>query len=234
MKVGFFGKLPSYGDFIQRNVTADLVNEWDNWLSQGLDKSKHQLQLRWASYYFASPIWRFCFKSSCNPQTVVTGLKMPSVDKAGRAYPFTLFCELQGPADIFTISSEIDSLHQKAELVLLALLESACPDLDDCVVGLQNIYRPFRPKPSPCTALNVNQHCVSELLRMESLSLDSHSCSSLHNMHYQFLSNYLTRHQTQISIWHFGATKTLKQHIRYYQNLPPAEAYSSLLLADKD
>lgn len=232
MKVGFFGKLPSFGDFIQRNVTVRLVDEWDNWLSQGLNSSQHQLQRQWQYYYFTSPIWRFCFKPRFNSQSIVVGLMMPSVDKTGRAYPFTLLCELQSQADVFSVTTAIDPLHQQAELVLLALLDSPSPDLDDCVVNLQHLYRSFALKPK--TDVNKSQRSTTELFRAENSTLDTDSCSSLHEMHYQFMSNYLKQHQTTVSIWHYGATKMLKRHIRYYHTMPPVEAYSSLLLADND
>ena len=59
MKIGYFGKLPGYGDFIQRNVSPEFVKQWDNWLLKSIESSRTQLGEQWRGSYFNSPIWRF-------------------------------------------------------------------------------------------------------------------------------------------------------------------------------
>ena len=43
MQVGFFGKLPSHGDFLRRRVSDAFVDAWDAWLRECLTASKTAL-----------------------------------------------------------------------------------------------------------------------------------------------------------------------------------------------
>ena len=36
IEVGFFGKLPSHGDFLRRRLSDDFVRTWDDWLEECL------------------------------------------------------------------------------------------------------------------------------------------------------------------------------------------------------
>ncbi len=47
MEVGFFGKLPSHGDFVRRRVADDFVAGWDSWLQQCLAQSRETLGDAW-------------------------------------------------------------------------------------------------------------------------------------------------------------------------------------------
>ena len=57
--MGFYGKVASRGDFIERNLTKDFQRGWDAWLSAGLQSSQGQLGESWLDAYLTSPLWRF-------------------------------------------------------------------------------------------------------------------------------------------------------------------------------
>ena len=59
MEVGFFGKLPSHGDFVRRRVADDFVAGWDAWLQSCLAQSRETLGDEWLDTYLTSPVWRF-------------------------------------------------------------------------------------------------------------------------------------------------------------------------------
>ena len=40
---GFFGKLPSHGDFISRRLPTELLAAWEAWLDAGLQHSRDSL-----------------------------------------------------------------------------------------------------------------------------------------------------------------------------------------------
>ena len=40
MQVGFYGKLPSHGDFLRRRVSDAFVDAWDAWLRECLASSR--------------------------------------------------------------------------------------------------------------------------------------------------------------------------------------------------
>ena len=54
--VGFYGKLPCRGDFLQRRVAAEFVDPWDRWLQESLTESRLQLQECWLETYLTSPV----------------------------------------------------------------------------------------------------------------------------------------------------------------------------------
>ena len=68
MQVGFYGKLPSHGDFLRRRVSDAFVDAWDAWLRECLAASRTALGARWLDVYLTSPAWRFaCAAGACGP-----------------------------------------------------------------------------------------------------------------------------------------------------------------------
>ena len=59
VEVGFYGKLPSHGDFLRRRVSDAFVGGWDAWLQECLAASRAALGERWLDVYLTSPAWRF-------------------------------------------------------------------------------------------------------------------------------------------------------------------------------
>jgi type VI secretion system protein ImpM len=100
--VGWHGKLPSLGDFASRRLDGGFLDAWDGWLAQGL--AALRARDGWLDAYLASPSWCFLLMpealSGEAGRHAWTGVLMPSVDRAGRYYPFTLAHPLAGaPAD---------------------------------------------------------------------------------------------------------------------------------------
>ena len=94
LEVGFYGKLPSHGDFLRRRVSDAFVGVWDGWLQECLTASRASLGDRWLDIYLTSPVWRFaCAAGVCGPSPVI-GVMVPSVDRVGRYFPLTLAAEL--------------------------------------------------------------------------------------------------------------------------------------------
>ena len=78
--VGFYGKLPSHGDFLRRRVSDHFVGVWDGWLQECLAASRAELGDRWLDVYLTSPAWRFaCAEGVCGAGPVF-GVMVPSVD----------------------------------------------------------------------------------------------------------------------------------------------------------
>ena len=68
MEVGFYGKLPSHGDFLRRRASDAFVDAWDGWLRECLAASRSALGDRWLDVYLTSPAWRFvCGPGACGP-----------------------------------------------------------------------------------------------------------------------------------------------------------------------
>jgi len=56
---GFFGKIPSLGDFVTRDLPREFLDAWDDWLQRSVAESKTALGDAWLNTYLNSPIWRF-------------------------------------------------------------------------------------------------------------------------------------------------------------------------------
>lgn len=91
--ISWFGKLPCVGDFCSQNMSAYLLGTLDAWLSKALQEGQETHGNAWTQAYFETPMHGFLWgKNTLHtlPGDVVAGVMMPSVDKAGREFPFIL------------------------------------------------------------------------------------------------------------------------------------------------
>lgn len=91
---GFFGKLPSHGDFITRDLPSHFIDIWDNWLQLFVSSTQGQLGEDWLDIYLTSPIWRFVFSEGVIDENCWAGIMLPSVDRVGRYFPFSIVSTL--------------------------------------------------------------------------------------------------------------------------------------------
>lgn len=87
---GFYGKIPSRGDFVRAGLPREFVEPWDAWLSASMAASRAALGGRWLEIWLEAPIWRFLLPAGvCGPLAAM-GVWLPSIDRAGRHFPLTL------------------------------------------------------------------------------------------------------------------------------------------------
>jgi len=90
--VGFYGKLPTRGDFLRVGLPRRFIEPWDEWLQRVLPASRVALGDDWLACWLEAPVWRFALAAGlCGPDAV-QGVWMPSVDSVGRYFPLTLAC----------------------------------------------------------------------------------------------------------------------------------------------
>lgn len=87
---GYFGKVVTHGDFVQRRLPLDFVGAWDRWLQNGLCHSRVALGTAWLEIYLNSPVWRFATAAGVCGVHAMAGVLVPSVDRVGRYFPWTL------------------------------------------------------------------------------------------------------------------------------------------------
>jgi type VI secretion system protein ImpM len=87
---GFYGKLPTFGDFISRRLAASFVRPWDAWLQDAISSTQEKLGDQWLETYLTSPVWRFVLSAGACGDRACVGVLMPSVDNVGRYFPLTL------------------------------------------------------------------------------------------------------------------------------------------------
>ncbi len=87
---GFFGKLPARGDFLRAGLPEDVVAPLDLWCRECLTASRTALGPDWEQAWMTAPIWRFLLPPGACGARAMLGVWLPSMDKAGRHYPFML------------------------------------------------------------------------------------------------------------------------------------------------
>ena len=130
MSVGFYGKLPSHGDFIRRRVSDAFVDAFDVWLRGCLVESHTTLGSEWLDLYLTSPAWRFaCAAGVCGPEPVL-GLLAPSVDSVGRYFPIALVAELPPHAKLLTTAVRSSRFFARAEQLIVETLAAERVDFE--------------------------------------------------------------------------------------------------------
>ncbi len=86
---GWYGKIPTAGDFIARRIAPDFGEVWHDWLQNALEGSRQRLAGRWPGDFLSMPVWRFVFSPGLVTPSAWVGLMLPSVDAVGRYFPLT-------------------------------------------------------------------------------------------------------------------------------------------------
>ncbi|MEP7303352.1 MAG: type VI secretion system-associated protein TagF [Caldimonas sp.] len=139
---GWYGKLPSLGDFASRRLEADFIEPWDVWLGEGLQAQRAELGEAWLDAYLDTPPWRFLLApgvlASVAPGSVFAGVLVPSVDRVGRHFPLTLAASLaQAPRSAAEFDTLLAWLHRLEDAALDALQgDWSIEDLERALHGL--------------------------------------------------------------------------------------------------
>jgi type VI secretion system protein ImpM len=128
--IGFYGKLPSHGDFLRRRVADAFVGVWDGWLQECIAASRSALGESWLDVYLTSPAWRFaCAAGACGPAPVV-GVMVPSVDRVGRYFPLTIVAQLPLDAPLVTAAAGADGFFDRVERLVIETLGADVVDVE--------------------------------------------------------------------------------------------------------
>jgi len=120
---GFYGKVPTRGDFVSRRLPWTFVDPWDRWLQEGLACSREQLGDAWLQVYLTSPVWRFALTPGVCGDSGWVGVVLPSVDRVGRYFPLTVARPWTGADSALVALSDWADWLQRAEGLGLSALE---------------------------------------------------------------------------------------------------------------
>jgi type VI secretion system protein ImpM len=87
---GWFGKIPSLGDFATRRLPRTFVEPWDQWLSAELPEARLVLADAWPATYSQAPISCFSLGLGTVDDQAWHGILVPSFDRVGRQFPLTI------------------------------------------------------------------------------------------------------------------------------------------------
>ena len=125
--LGFFGKIPAVGDFVQRNLSVGFVEKWDHWLQNGLYVAHQEMLENWSEVYLTSPIWRFILSPGVIDAHSYVGVMIPSIDSAGRYFPLTVVTAISETYIGRVWSAEANHWFEAVEALMLSVLEKTLP-----------------------------------------------------------------------------------------------------------
>jgi type VI secretion system protein ImpM len=116
---GWYGKVPSAGDFVARRVTGAFCDAWGRWLQQVLEGSRARLGAPWLEHFLSMPAWRFVLAGGLVTPGAWAGVMVPSVDAVGRYFPLAVTSALPAErvdvvATLLAARSWFDEMEQIA------------------------------------------------------------------------------------------------------------------------
>lgn len=124
-QTGLYGKLPGHGDFIQRELPANFVQAWDEWLQRAVHGSRELLGEPWLDYYLTSPIWRFVLSPGALNDQAWAGILVPSVDSVGRYFPLTMAVPVAAASNPFALQVTAERWYQQISDLAIEALQGA-------------------------------------------------------------------------------------------------------------
>lgn len=221
--VGFYGKLPIVGDFINRRLPKDFINTLDQWMQQGISVSKEALAEEWLNLYLTSPIWRFAFQAGICGEGAWVGIMMPSVDKVGRYFPLILACQVDERqlALIFTKSN--DWFIQLEDLALAGLDENYnLEEFNDAVLALEvpGLNEGFIANSREAQEA-VTTNLISDVELNETIAMiDGVMLGGLHSINKQGI---------RYSLWLDNGSDAAAGSVKIYKGLPTGHDYSRMI-----
>ena len=219
---GYFGKLPAFGDFIQRLVPQDFATGLHEWLQLSMANARERLGEEFLAYYLNCPAWKFVALPGVCGLQAVTGLTIPSVDKVGRYFNFTLATTLPESVNpvsyVMTNASGFSALENAA----LDILEADYPK-EELELKVNDLAVQFES--SPITAGQVTND-VDHLEVSLDLSLPFvHQAGTL-------LSQLLQDKFDKYSVWWYGQEGVSTSSMLVCEGLPSPQLYLKLLTAE--
>jgi len=217
--LGLYGKLPTHGDFVQRNLPGGFVSEWDSWLQGFVAGTKEKIGDGWLDIYLTSPIWRFVFSHGVIDEHMWAGIMMPSVDHVGRYYPFTIAGKLPDYANPLEFIALQGQWYTDMEELALRALDGEF-ELDELLEELSVVeYR----------ADSMYQPAATELesfaMNME-LEFEEQSATSV----YPFLLDvFMRKAMNSYSVWSTAGSEFVAPCLFSVQNLPPVSKSPAML-----
>ncbi|MDI1258125.1 type VI secretion system-associated protein TagF [Aquabacterium sp.] len=146
---GWYGKLPTLGDFASRRLEPTFIDPWDAWLAEGIAGLRAQAEGTWLDHYLASPVWRFLLMPGViGLDTAMAGVLMPSVDRVGRYFPLTLIAPIAPtPSTAADTDALLAWLHQLDDAAADALHDDW--SIEQLESELERLLPPTPTTPAP-------------------------------------------------------------------------------------
>ena len=219
-KMGIYGKLPSHGDFLIRNLGRSFTEPWDQWLQQGIMASQAQLEGQWLENYLVSPIWRFALSENICGEQCWAGVVMPSVDRVGRYFPLTIAAPLPPKSNLLGLFRDHQIWFSQCEKLALDALNEVC-SLDQLLQNISDLDIPDL-LPAPTSEQQCQRSPLAWRLSLKSVDQLSDCVSDLgHNLLVESMNDY--------SLWCHEGGGGQPSSLLACDGLPPVQGYAALL-----
>ena len=219
---GLFGKLPSHGDFIYRNLPSDFIDSWDNWLQIFISSTQKQLETDWLDIYLTSPIWHFTCSPGVFDHNMWTGILLPSVDRVGRYFPFSIIKKMPETLNptSFHLSNQdwFDAIAQ----IALDALQGGC-SIEELVEKI-NAHQPLSDKSYKIN----NIQPISSRLLVQAKQDEDPSIQLLPNL----FDLFLKQQYNSYSLWSTQGSNRIAPCMFTAQGLPSSQGIAAMLDGD--
>jgi type VI secretion system protein ImpM len=224
-RIGWFGKLPSHGDFLQRRAPDEFLNAWDPWLQDCVAQSRQQLGQNWLEVYLTSPVWRFFLSGGVAGASSYAGILLPSVDKVGRYFPLTVFVELPASLPPMSIAIRGRDWLKKIEALALHALQSDEFEVEDFDRAVQDTVEDLA-QVEQYFALTLGESFPDAAThwRVPMLSVDRVAAALIDP-----LTELAARHLHPLSLWWTDGSEDVGASCLLVKALPDPARFSALL-----
>lgn len=219
---GYFGKLPIWGDFVHQRLPQDFANGWHEWLQFSMASAKETLGESFLTYYLNCPAWKFLMAPGVCGEQAVVGLTIPSVDRVGRYFNFTIATVLPSETNPCTYVTQNKAGMSDLENLALDILEQDYPK-EEIELKLRDLVLQF--------------HGTSDIRHQIEAGVDHIRISQKMPLPFADQSGeliaYLVSQRLQnYSMWWYGQAGQTQSQLLVCQGLPSPELYLSLLTLD--
>ncbi len=222
--VGFFGKLPSHGDFISRHLPPGFLQYWDEWLQNVITCSREQLGDGWLDAYLTSPIWRFVLSPNIVGDQAWAGILMPSVDRVGRYFPLTIAAPLGADLALLQVAEMAESWFEQVDEIALSALEDDS-DLNSLEQRLMALESPVSDGLMSSTKRIAGRPRQSKLAMRSSIV----SVDSMTTVFPVLTSRVLRATLTTYGLWWTRGSDRVAPSVLVTEGLPPVQGFAAFL-----
>ncbi|MDL2398814.1 type VI secretion system-associated protein TagF [Rhizobium mayense] len=120
---GYFGKVPSVGDFVFRALPVRMTEVWASQMQRWLAAARPIGGASFQESFLTSPVWRFALARDVVSPEAWVGLFAGSIDRVGREFPFTVMISVDLDPVARQPIATIDALFDPLETRMLAFME---------------------------------------------------------------------------------------------------------------
>jgi len=215
LTLGYCGKVPSKGDFLQSDFDFDFLSRWSEWQQAVIAVSKEQLENKWLDCYLTSPIWHFSLSAGVCGDSAILGTLIPSVDNVNRHFPFTLF----GQHNLTAVQAwHQNGWDQLFEDSVLEVLE----DEFDIEKWFNNLSK--QVEFNDITNIHITNIESSDSIKKGWVIKGEDSPNLMHLMHQQYTQQF-----NEYSIWWTAGSDLIEPCVIVTDGLPQVSQFVSML-----